>query len=86
MMATEGVDLTFTDGAVARIAAMAAEVNERDENIGARRLHTMMEALLEDLSFDAPEREAGPFVVDEAMVEGRLAPILGDRDLAKYIL
>jgi ATP-dependent HslUV protease ATP-binding subunit HslU len=86
MMATEGVDLTFTDGAVARIAAMAAEVNERDENIGARRLHTMMEALLEDLSFDAPEREAGPFVVDEAMVESRLAPILGDRDLAKYIL
>ncbi len=86
MMATEGIDLKFHDDAVARIAGMAAEVNERDENIGARRLHTMMEALLEELSFAAPERDGVPFEVDVALVEGRLAPILGDRDLAKYIL
>jgi len=86
MMATEGVELEFTADAVARIASMAAEVNERDENIGARRLHTMMEALLEELSFEAPEREGAPFAVDAALVEARLAPILGDRDLAKYIL
>jgi ATP-dependent HslUV protease ATP-binding subunit HslU len=86
MMATEGVDLEFTDSAVARIAAMAAQVNERDEDIGARRLHTMMEALLEELSFVAPERGGDPFTVNEALVEERLAPILGDRDLARYIL
>ena len=86
MMATEGVDLEFTDSAVARIAAMAAQVNERDEDIGARRLHTMMEALLEELSFVAPERGGDPFTVNETLVEERLAPILGDRDLARYIL
>jgi ATP-dependent HslUV protease ATP-binding subunit HslU len=86
MMATEGIDLEFTPEAIARIAEMAAEVNDRDENIGARRLHTMMEALLDELSFEAPEREPGPFCVDARLVEERLAPILGDRDLARYIL
>ena len=86
MMATEGVELEFTDSAVARIASMAALVNERDEDIGARRLHTMMEALLEELSFVAPERGGDPFTVNETLVEERLAPILGDRDLTRYIL
>ncbi|MCP4870100.1 MAG: ATP-dependent protease ATPase subunit HslU [Proteobacteria bacterium] len=86
MMATEGIDLSFTDEAILRMAELAAEVNGRTEDIGARRLHTVMEALLEELSFDAPERDESTVVVDRDEVERRLAPILGDRDLSRYIL
>jgi len=85
-MATEEVTLTFDDAAIDRIAAMAAEVNSRSENIGARRLHTVMEALLEELSFNAPERSGETVEIDQTEVERRLEPILGDEDLSRYIL
>jgi ATP-dependent HslUV protease ATP-binding subunit HslU len=86
MLKTEGVDLTFTKEAIVRIAELAAEVNARTEDIGARRLHTVMEALLEDLSFHAPDRDDAAFTVDRDEVERRLAPILEDSDLSRYIL
>ncbi len=85
-MATEGVRLVFEDEAVLRIAQMAAEVNTRQENIGARRLHTVMEALLDELSFDAPDRAGETVTIDRAEVEARLGPLLGDEDLSRYIL
>ena len=85
-MATDEVELSFDESAIARIAAMAAEVNSRSENIGARRLHTVMEALLEELSFAAPERAGDTVKIDQAEVERRLEPILGDEDLSRYIL
>ena len=85
-MATEGVRLVFTDDAVERIAGMAAEVNTRQENIGARRLHTVMEALLDELSFDAPDRAGETVTIDRVEVEARLGPLLGDEDLSRYIL
>lgn len=85
-MATEGVTLSFDDGAVLRLAELAAEVNGRQENIGARRLHTVMEALLDELSFDASERSGETVAIDRAEVERRLMPLLGDEDLSRYIL
>jgi ATP-dependent HslUV protease ATP-binding subunit HslU len=86
MMATEQVELVFEDEAVLRLAAIAAQVNERSEDIGARRLHTVMEALLEELSFDADERKGSQVVIDPEEVDRRLAPILQDEDLSRYIL
>ena len=86
MMATEGVTLEFTESSIDRLAELAAEVNSRSEDIGARRLHTVMEALLEELSFDAPERAGDTVRVDDEEVDRRLEPILGDRDLSRYIL
>ena len=86
LMATEGVALSFEEGGVAKIAGYAAEANRRAENIGARRLHTIMEALLEELSFSASERGNSEFVVDDAFVKKTLEPILSDQDLARYIL
>jgi len=86
LMKTEGIDLEFTGDAVEAMASYAAEANERAENIGARRLHTIMEAVLDDLSFTAPERAEDRVVVDEAFVRAALDPILGDSDLARYIL
>ena len=65
---------------------MAAEVNERTENIGARRLHTVMERLLDQVSFDAPEMSGQQVVVDAALVRERLASILEDQDLSRFIL
>ena len=85
-MATEGVTLDFTEDAIDRLAELAAQVNATQENIGARRLHTVMEALLEELSFDAPERAGETVKVDRAEVDRRLQPILGDDDLSRYIL
>jgi len=85
-LSTEDVTLKFDDAAIDRIAAMAAEVNSRSENIGARRLHTIMEALLEELSFDAPERAGETVLIDAQEVERRLEPILADEDLSRYIL
>ncbi len=86
MLETEGVDLTFTDGAIRAIARIAAEVNDAMENIGARRLHTVMTRLLDDILFDVPEVETGAIEIEDGDVEDRLAGIVQDQDLRKYIL
>jgi ATP-dependent HslUV protease ATP-binding subunit HslU len=86
ILSVEGVRLTFTTEAVLRIAEMACEVNDRTENIGARRLHTVMERLLEDLLFSAPEISGQEVVVTRPYVEERLAGIVKDADLSRYIL
>jgi len=86
LMETEGIRLEFTDDSVDEIASIAATVNEKAENIGARRLHTVLEKLLEDISFDAPERENGPLSIDREYVKERLAEIVKDEDLSRYIL
>ena len=76
----------FRDDAVAEIARIAAEVNERTENIGARRLHTVMERLLDQISFDAPEMGGREILIDAAYVRERLEQILQDQDLSRFIL
>jgi ATP-dependent HslUV protease ATP-binding subunit HslU len=86
LLDTEGVDLRFTDDAVARIADFAAVVNERTENIGARRLHTVMEKLLDEISFDAPDLHDKSIVIDGAYVDRMLASIVRDEGLSRYIL
>lgn len=86
LLATEGVELSFTDDAIRRIAQMACEVNEQTENIGARRLHTLMEKLLEQISFDAPELEEKKISIDAAYVEKQLSEITESRDLSRFIL
>jgi len=86
LMATEGINLEFSVDAIKEIARTATRVNERTENIGARRLHTIMETLLEELSFNAPERPDKRFQIDGAFVRGRLARIADDEDLSRYIL
>ncbi|MFN3691082.1 MAG: AAA family ATPase, partial [Fimbriimonadales bacterium] len=86
LMATEGVQLEFTDDAIDEIARIAGEVNARTENIGARRLHTVMERLLEDLSFEAPERAGERIIIDRAYVAEKLADVVKDIDLSRYIL
>ncbi len=86
LLATEGITLEFTDDSVTELARVAAEVNRNSENIGARRLHTVMERLLEDLSFEAPDREEKTVVVDAAFVRDRLNDIVKDEDLSRYIL
>jgi len=86
LLRTEDVTLRFTDEAVSTIATMAAEINSTAENIGARRLHTVLERLLEELSFDAPERAGEMVTVTPEMVQDRLGELLGNQDLARYIL
>jgi ATP-dependent HslUV protease ATP-binding subunit HslU len=86
LMAAEGLELSFTESAIDAIAEFAAAANQRAENIGARRLHTVMEALLEELSFSAPEREDKRVVIDGPDVQRTLSPILADEDLARFIL
>ncbi|GIX35936.1 MAG: ATP-dependent protease ATPase subunit HslU [Lysobacteraceae bacterium] len=86
LLATEGVELEFTDDAVQRLAEIAWEINDRQENIGARRLHTVMERLLERLSYEAPDRGGDRVVVDRAYVDEQLAGLVGDQDLSRYIL
>jgi ATP-dependent HslUV protease ATP-binding subunit HslU len=86
LLSTEGVTLRFTDGAIGRIADFATLVNERTENIGARRLHTVMERLLDEISFDAPEMKETTVMIDEAYVERMLASIARNEDLSRYIL
>ncbi len=86
LLATEGVTLHFEIGAVEAIARAAAEINAAAENIGARRLHTVMEHLLEEISFEAPERSGETYQVDAEAVRERLEPLIADRDLARYIL
>ena len=86
LLGTEDVALTFTPGAVQRIADFAARVNDLNENIGARRLHTVMERLLDEISFDAPERARDAVTIDEAYVDRMLADIVRNEDLSRYIL
>jgi ATP-dependent HslUV protease ATP-binding subunit HslU len=86
LLATEGVDLVFQDDAVEEIARIAEEVNQRAENIGARRLHTVMERLLDQISFDAADLAGRRLVVDAALVRERLQGIAADEDLSRYIL
>lgn len=86
LLKTEGVTLVFADDAVAEIAAIAAEVNGTTENIGARRLHTVVERLLEQLSFEAPEMGGARVVIDAVYVRDKLSAIVEDEDLSRYIL
>jgi len=85
-MATEGVELKFGEGAVKRIAEIAWEVNESTENIGARRLHTIMERLLDTISFDAPDRDGESITLDAAYVNEHLDALASNEDLSRYIL
>jgi ATP-dependent HslUV protease ATP-binding subunit HslU len=86
LLETEEVKLTFSDDAVETIARFAAQVNEQTENIGARRLHTILEKVLDELSFEAPELKKKSVTVDRAYVEKHLADIVKDQDLSRYIL
>ena len=85
-MATEGVTVTFTDDGLRRVAETAWQVNERTENIGARRLHTVMERLMEEIAYDAPDRSGTTITIDAAYVNGKLEKLAGDEDLSRYIL
>ena len=86
LLGTEDLQIEFTRGAIERIADFAARVNEATENIGARRLHTVMERLLDEISFDAPDREEKQITIDEAYVERMLGDIVKNEDLSRYIL
>lgn len=86
LLGTEGVTLNFTDDAIARVAKLAAEVNEKVENIGARRLQTIMERLVEEISFTAEDVPGTKLDIDAAYVERQLSEIVGDTDLSKYVL
>jgi ATP-dependent HslUV protease ATP-binding subunit HslU len=86
LMETEGISLTFTDGAIYKIADFATRVNERTENIGARRLHTVMEKLLDEISFEGPDLQNKQVTIDEEYVEKMLADIVKNEDLSRYIL
>ncbi len=86
LLATEGVTISFTDDGIAALARIAAEVNESLENIGARRLQTVMEKLLEEVSFTAEDRNGETLVVDKAFVESQLASIARNADLSRYVL
>ena len=86
LLRTEGIELEFTRDAVDKIASIAVDVNERTENIGARRLHTLIEKLLEEILFTAPDVEERKIVVDAAFVEEQLMEIVKDEDLSRYIL
>jgi ATP-dependent HslUV protease ATP-binding subunit HslU len=86
LLGTEDLTVTFTPGAVERIADFAARVNDMTESIGARRLHTVMERLLDELSFDAPDRGEKNVTIDDAYVDRMLADIVKNEDLSRYIL
>jgi ATP-dependent HslUV protease ATP-binding subunit HslU len=85
-MKTEGVDLEFAEDGVERVAEIAFDVNERSENIGARRLHTVVERLLEEISFDAPDKAGQSLVIDRQYVDNSLGELIEDEDLSRYIL
>ncbi|MDQ2701481.1 MAG: ATP-dependent protease ATPase subunit HslU [Pseudomonadota bacterium] len=86
LLRTEGVKLQFAADAVERLADIAAQVNERQENIGARRLHTVLERLLDTLSYEAPDRDGDSVVIDRAYVDAHLGDLVQDPDLSRYIL
>jgi ATP-dependent HslUV protease ATP-binding subunit HslU len=86
LLKTEGVSLAFAPDAVERLADIAAQVNERQENIGARRLHTVLERLLDTLSYEAPDRDGETVTIDRAYVDAHLGELVQDPDLSRYIL
>ncbi|HWO99057.1 MAG TPA: ATP-dependent protease ATPase subunit HslU [Methylococcus sp.] len=86
LLATEGVNLEFTEDGIRRIAQISWEVNERTENIGARRLHTVLERLLEEISYEAPDRSGSTITIDGAYVDAHLGELARDEDLSRYIL
>jgi len=86
LMGTEGVQVSFTDDGVQRIAEIAFHVNERTENIGARRLHTVMERLLETVSYEAVDQTGKTIAVDSKYVDEHLGNLVKDEDLSRYIL
>ncbi len=86
LIETEGVKITFTNDSIEEIASTAQLVNEKTENIGARRLHTILEKVLEDVSFDAPDMKASDLTVDDTYVKEKLGAIIKDEDLSRYIL
>ena len=86
LLSTEGIELIFQEDAVNEIARMASQVNERTENIGARRLHTVMEKLLDEISFDAPDMTTTTVTINREYVQEKLAEILEDENLSRYIL
>jgi len=86
LLATEGVSVEFTDDAILEIAATAQRINEETENIGARRLYTIMERILSELSFAAPDRSGAEVTIDRAYVKKQLGEIAENRDLSRYIL
>ena len=86
LLGTEGIEVEFTDDAIQAVAEYAALVNDRSENIGARRLHTVMEHVVEELSFTAPERSGEHVTIDAEYVRDALDDLVADEDLSKYIL
>ena len=86
LLKTEGVELEFEEAALRKIAKMAFEVNEKTENIGARRLHTILERLLEEISFSASDRDGEKFIITEEYVKGELDDLVEDEDLSRFIL
>jgi ATP-dependent HslUV protease ATP-binding subunit HslU len=86
LLATEGVSVVFRDDAIAELARLAVEVNSRTENIGARRLATLVERLLEEVSFEAPAMAGVEVVLDAAAVRAALADLVADQDLSRYVL
>jgi ATP-dependent HslUV protease ATP-binding subunit HslU len=86
LLETEGVDLEFSDDAVEAIANHAFQVNQSTQNIGARRLYTILERLLEEVSFEAPEMKMGKVTINAAYVNERLTRVTEDEDLSKFIL
>jgi ATP-dependent HslUV protease ATP-binding subunit HslU len=85
-METEGVTLEFAESGLERIAAVASNLNERVEDIGARRLHTLMEQVLEDLAFTAEEQQGCTVTIDAEYVDSRVKSLAGDADLSRFIL
>ena len=86
LLKTEGVSLTFSNDAIDQIADISVEINDRNENIGARRLHTVLEKIIEDISFSAPDLKDKDVLIDSDYVNNKLKDIVKDRDLSKYIL
>jgi ATP-dependent HslUV protease ATP-binding subunit HslU len=86
LLATEGIHLSLSEGAISAIAELAAAVNERTENIGARRLHTVLEKLFDEVSFNAPDLDVQDYDIDEARVRKCLGALVSDEDLSRYIL
>jgi ATP-dependent HslUV protease ATP-binding subunit HslU len=85
-MQVDDVEVEFTDEAVSEIARFAAEANDSQENIGARRLHTMMEHIMDEIAFEAPANYSGKYVVSAETVEKAIDPLMKNRDLARFIL
>ena len=86
LMETEGVRITFTPDSIEEIARVACELNQEMENIGARRLHTIMEKVLEEISFNLPDVDTKEIIIDRGYVRNKILKIVKNKDLSKYIL